>query len=64
MIYKFRETTKDNLFICDGKENYTTLVSIFPDLPNVGRTKEEIFDYIKDAENLMDEDFKVQIQQI
>ncbi len=45
LIYKFlgRQLTKDNLFICDeGEREYTTLVSIFLDLPNVGRTKESI----------------------
>ncbi len=42
----------------DGKEkNYTTLVGYILDLPNVGRTKEEIFDYTKDG-NLMDRRFQ------
>ena len=60
LIYKFLgETTKDNLFICDGKGEELYNVSKYNlDLPNVGRTKEEIFDYIKDVENLMDRRFE------
>ncbi len=44
-----------------GEELYNVGKYIL-DLPNVGRTKEEIFDYIKDVENYRIEDFKVQIQ--
>ena len=60
LIYKFLgETTKDNLFICDGKgEELYNVGKYILDLPNVGRTKEEIFDYIKDVENLMDRRFQ------
>ncbi len=54
MDYKICETTKDNSFICDGKEKNTTLVSIFRFTKQVlVEQKEEIFDYIKDVENLM-----------
>ncbi len=44
-----------------GVEELYNVGKYILDLPNVGRTKEEIFDYIKDAENLLIEDFKVQI---
>lgn len=61
IIYKFLgETTKDNLFICDGKgkgEDLYKLSKYTLNLPNVGGTDEEIFDYIKDVENLMDRRF-------
>ncbi len=46
----------------DGKGRRIIQRCAYLDLPNVGRTKEEIFDYIKDVENLMTEDFTVQIQ--
>ncbi len=45
---------QDNLFICDGKGEELDNAGKYIDLPNVGRTKEEIFDYIKDVENLTD----------
>ena len=56
LIYKFLgETTKDNLFICDGKgEELYRVSNYLLELPNVGRTSEEISDYIKDVENIMD----------
>lgn len=56
LIYKcLRETTKDNIFICDGKgEELYRVSNYLLELPNVGRTREEIFDYIKDVENIMD----------
>lgn len=56
LIYKcLRETTKDNIFICDGKgEELYRVSNYLLELPNVGRTSEEIFDYIKDVENIMD----------
>ncbi len=59
LIYKFLGDNKDNLFICDGKgEKLYNVGKYILDLPNVGRSKEEIFDYIKDVENLMDRRFQ------
>ena len=56
LIYKcLRETTKDNIFVCDGKgEELYRVSNYLLELPNVGRTSEEISDYIKDVENIMD----------
>ena len=56
LIYKFLgETKKENIYICDGKGDDLYKVSKYTlDLSNVGRKDEEIFDYIKDVENLMD----------
>ena len=56
LIYKcLKETTKDNIFVCDGKgEELYRVSNYLLELPNVGKTNEEIFDYIKDVENIMD----------
>lgn len=56
LIYKFLgETPKENVYICDGKNDDLSRVSKYMlELPNVGNTNEEIADYIKDVEEIMD----------
>ncbi len=59
-IYKFRETNKDNLFICDGKgEELYNVGKYILDLPNVGAEQKYLITS-KMQKNLMIEDFKVQ----
>lgn len=64
LIYKFlRETPKENVYICDGKNDDLYKVSKYMlELPNVGNVNEEIADYIKDVENIMDRRYAGQEQ--
>lgn len=59
LIYRFlRETPKENVYICDGKNDDLYKVSKYMlEIPNVGSKNEEIADYIKDVENIMDRRF-------